>query len=41
MNAANTEVNEQVAKGRSMVDGLSSSQVNDMLEQIREIAKVP
>ena len=35
MNAANTEVNEQVSKGRSMVDGLSSSQVNEMLEQIR------
>ena len=35
MNAANTEVNEQMAKGRDTIDGLGSAQVNDMLNEIK------
>ena len=35
INAANTEVNEQMAKGRDTIDGLGSAQVNDMLNEIR------
>lgn len=35
VNAVHAEVNEQISKGRSMIDGLGSSQVNDMLDQLR------